>query len=192
MVNAPSASKMTYDAYLAFERASPERHEFAAGVVYAMSGGTAEHSTVAANVTAALHGLLRGSSCVTFSGDMRVRTGDDVATYPDVSVACGERLFTDASRDELRNPTVIVEVLSPSTEAYDRGEKFAHYQTIASLRDYVLVSTEAVRVEVFSRQDDGSWILRTFVAGGAVQMPSVEARMPVAALYENATPGTRS
>lgn len=191
MANAPIV-RMTYDAYLAFERAAPDRHEFARGVVYAMSGGTAEHSAVAANVIAALHGLLRGSPCVTFSSDMRVRTGDDVATYPDVSVACGDRVFTDPFRDELRNPKVVVEVLSPSSEAYDRGEKFAHYQTILTLLDYVLVSTDSLRVEVFSRQDDGSWILRTFVDGGTVHIPSVNARLPVADLYENATPADRS
>lgn len=187
MANVPIAS-MTYEAYLSFERASPDKHEFAAGVVYAMSGGTAEHSAVAANVIAGLHGALRGSPCVTFNSDMRVRTGDDVATYPDVSIACGELTFTDATRDELRNPKVIVEVLSSSSEAYDRGEKFAHYQTIATLLDYVLISTESVRVEVFSRQEDGSWILRTFVEGASVHLPSVSARIPVADLYENARP----
>src|SRR5438045_3509978 len=115
---------MTYEEYRAFERSSSTKHEFVGGEVFAMSDGTFDHSTIAANVIATLHPALRESGCATLTSDMRVRTGDDVGAYPDVSVVCGERRFSDNTRDELLNPTVLVEVLSPSTEAYDRGDKF--------------------------------------------------------------------
>ena len=155
-----------------------------------MSGGTFDHSTIAVNVVVALHAALRESLCSTLNSDMRIRTGDDVGAYPDVSVVCGDRRFTDDTHDELLNPTVVVEVLSPSTEAYDRGEKFIHYQTIESLREYVLVSTATRRVDVFTRQGAGAWLLRSFPAGTSVELSSVGARLPVDALYQNATLAT--
>jgi Uma2 family endonuclease len=180
------SSRVTYDEYRDRERLSTTKHEFVAGEIFAMAGGTYDHSTVAVNVVAALHGALRGSPCSALNSDMRVRTGDDTGAYPDASVACGERRFSDEVRDELLNPSVIVEVLSPSTEAYDRGDKFRHYQTIESLREYVLVSTTARRVEVFTRQEDGAWLLRTSSAGRTAELRSIGVSLAVDALYEGA------
>jgi Uma2 family endonuclease len=177
---------MTYAEYLAFERASSDKHEFVDGEVFAMAGGTYAHSLVGANVIGALINALRGRSCRPLTSDMRVRTGDDVGAYPDASVVCGAPMFSDESSDELRNPTVIIEVLSPSTEAYDRGDKFAHYQTIASLRDYVLVATSRARIEVYSREDDGAWTLRTYLAGASVVVPSIDVRLGVSEIYDGA------
>ena len=180
-------SRATYEEYRAFERASPPKHEFVAGEIFAMAGGTYDHSTIAANVLGELHAALRGTDCSPLTSDMRVRTGDDVGAYPDVSVACGERRFSDETRDELLNPAVLVEVLSPSTEAYDRGEKFHHYETIASLREYVLVSTATRRVEVFTRRPEGGWLLRTFSKGEAAEIGSLAVMLSIDALYEGAT-----
>jgi Uma2 family endonuclease len=177
---------MTYEEYRSFERSSPTKHEFVAGELFAMAGGSFDHSTIAVNVVVALHAALRDSPCTTLNSDMRIRTGDDVGAYPDASVVCGDRRFTDDARDELLNPTVIVEVLSPSTEAYGRGEKFVHYQTIGSLRAYVLVSTAARRVDVFTRQDGDAWLLRSHPGGSFVDLSSIGARLSVDALYEGA------
>jgi Uma2 family endonuclease len=179
--------RSTYDEYRAFERAADTKHELVGGEVFARAGGTYAHSVVAANVLGALHAGLRGGPCTALTSDMRVRTSDDVGAYPDASVVRGERRFSDEACDELLNPTVIVEVLSPSTEAYDRGEKFRHYETIASLSDYVLVSTAARRVEVFSRNPEGGWLLRVFSLGDTADIPSITARLEVYALYEGLT-----
>ncbi len=183
-------TRTTYEEYRALERASATKHEFVAGEIFAMAGGTYDHSTIAANVLTGLHVALRGSGCSPLTSDMRIRTGDDVGAYPDVSVACGERRFSDDARDELLNPTVLVEVLSPSTEAYDRGEKFRHYETIASLREYVLVSTATRRVEVFTRRAEGEgrgWLLQSFSAGERAELSSLGVTLAVDALYEGAT-----
>jgi Uma2 family endonuclease len=177
--------KMTYDEYLAFESASTEKHELVDGELRARSGGSYAHSRVSANAIAGLAIALRGSEWRALGNDMRVRTGDDAGTYPDVSVVGCEPRFTDDTEDELRNPRVIVEVLSPSTEAYDRGDNFVHYQTIESLRDYVLVSTSTKRVDVFTR-GEGSWTLRSYVAGASVELPSLSVSLAVDDLYKNA------
>jgi Uma2 family endonuclease len=117
---------------------------------------------------------------------LRVRTGDGVGAYPDVTVVCGEPRFTDGANDELLNPAVIVEVLSPSTESYDRGDKFAHYRSTESIREYVMIASDRRRVDVFVRRKDGVWELRSY-AGGAFELSTLPVRFEVEALYE----GTR-
>jgi Uma2 family endonuclease len=138
--------------YLALERKADYRSEYVNGQIFAMSGASREHNLITTNVTSGLHTQLRGRRCEVYSSDMRVKvhpTG--LYTYPDVVVVCGEPAFEDGQLDTLTNPTVIVEVLSPSTEAYDRGDKFAYYRRLESLTDYVLVSQDKVRVEHYVR-----------------------------------------
>ena len=144
----------TYEAYLVYERDNAHKHEFDGGEIFAMAGGTPRHNALAARVSAA-----RGRDCVTFQSDQRVRilaTGR--ATYPDASVVCGPLDLdrADPSRCTITNPRLIVEVLSPSTEQEDRGNKWHDYQRLASLEQYVLVSQTGARVERFRRQLDGS------------------------------------
>lgn len=175
---------MTVDEYLAFEASATEKHEFFDGQIFAMSGGTAAHSKLILGVGAELRAALRGSPCEAFDSNLRVKsmvTG--LYTYPDVSIACGGAQFEGEVRTTLLNPKVIIEVLSPSTEAYDRGEKFAQYRTIASLAEYVLVSTSHRRIEVFTRRDD-VWELRVYGEGAHAELASVGVKLAVDAVYE--------
>lgn len=147
--------------YLAFERASSTKHEYYNGRVYAMTGAKEFHNIIVANTIASLHSQLRTKPCRVYPSDMRIKvlqTG--LNTYPDVVVVCGQTQFTDAVHDCITNPVVIIEVLSSSTERYDRGMKAQHYRTIETLRDYILIAQDAQHVEHFSRQQDGAWTLR--------------------------------
>ena len=148
----------TFGDYLLLERDSEVKHEFDAGEILAMSGGTARHSALAANITVAL-ATTRPPGCIVFQSDMRVRVlATGRATYPDVSMVCGPIEYDpeDAARTTITNPMLLVEVLSVTTEQGDRGNKWMHYQRIASLQEYVLVSQEA-RVEIFRRTPSGTW-----------------------------------
>jgi Uma2 family endonuclease len=148
----------TFADYLEIERDSEIKHEFDAGEILAMAGGTARHSALAANVVIAF-GMNRPAGCTIFQSDMRVRiAATGRATYPDVSMVCGpvEYDAEDAKRTTITNPVVVVEVLSPTTEKDDRGDKWMHYQRIPSLREYVLIS-DSPRVEVYRRTDSGTW-----------------------------------
>jgi Uma2 family endonuclease len=125
-----------------------------------MAGASEEHNILTVNLTIALGSQLRGGPCRPFAADMRVRIGSaDLYAYPDVVVVCGERRFADDQRDVLLNPIVIIEVLSPGTEDYDRGDKFAGYQHLESLQEYLLVAQDRPHVEQYTRQADGRWLL---------------------------------
>ncbi|HRI64048.1 MAG TPA: Uma2 family endonuclease [Polyangium sp.] len=177
---------MTEEEYLAFERASDERHEFANGEVFAMSGGTYEHALIAGNIIRDLGLGLRGRRCTVQTSDMRIyipTSGRYV--YADASVVCGRPQFRDETRDNLLNPRVVVEVLSPSTEEYDRGEKFTHYQTLPSLAHYVLAAQDKPCIEVFTRMDDGSWKSRAYGPGDRVELPAIECAIDVDLVYTN-------
>jgi Uma2 family endonuclease len=148
----------TFADYLVLERDSEIKHEFDAGEILAMSGGTARHSALAARMIIAL-GNTRAPGCVVFTSDMRVRVvATGRATYPDVSMVCGPIEYDpeDPARTTITNPVLLVEVLSVTTEKGDRGNKWMHYQRISSLQEYVLVSQEA-RVEIFRRTPSGTW-----------------------------------
>ena len=151
--------RVSLEDYLAAERQAETKNEYLNGEVFAMSGASREHNLIVWNLSAALHAQLRGRGCEAYVGDMRVHIpATGLYTYPDVAVVCGEPRFEDGELDTLLNPTLLVEVLSPSTEGYDRGKKAAHYRTLDSLREYLLVSQE-LRVELFTRQEDGHWLL---------------------------------
>lgn len=181
---------MTVDEYLAFERASPERHEFLAGEVRLRKSGNRTHCLIAGNVGATLHGQLRGRSCEVFLSDLRVRAElADLLTYADIAVVCGEPHFLDAELDTLTNPTLLVEVLSPSTADYDRGGKFAHYRTLPSLTEYLVIEQEKVLVEHHVKQPDGSWLLTEVRALEAtLELPSIGCRLALADIYERVFP----
>lgn len=155
----------TPEEYLMLERSAGYRSEYLNGVIYAMAGSSPEHSAITANVTIALGSQLRGGRCRVFSSDLKVATGAaGLFAYPDLSIVCGESRFHDEQRDVLINPTVLVEVLSPSAEAYDRGRKFSQYQRIASLTDYILIAQEEPHIDHYTRREDGQpqggqWLL---------------------------------
>lgn len=175
----------TYAQYLALEQGSEVKHEYLRGEVWDMAGGTAEHSRLQATVIRALGNALADRPCSVFTSDLRLRVIEtDRSTYADVVVICGkvEHPFDDPTA--VTNPVVIVEVLSDSTEASDRGEKFMHYRRIPSLREYVLISQRAPRIEVFHREGE-SWILTDAVTGGAVQLPSLGIPLGVDAVYRD-------
>jgi Uma2 family endonuclease len=174
--------------YLAFERASPDRHEYADGEIFAMSGGTGEHSAIAANLISELRSALFGRGCRVHTSDMRIKISATRYVYPDASALCASPEYTDDTRDTLVNPRVIVEVLSDSTEAYDRGDKFAQYQTIPSLAQYVLASQKKPRIEVFTRQADGSWLLWTYGPGERAALSSVGCTIEVDRVYTDVLP----
>lgn len=146
--------------YLEIERQAEFKSEYFGGQMFAMSGGTRWQSIISANVGRELGNALKGRGCVVFESNLRVKVeATGLYTYPDVSVACEEQRFANDEMDTLLNPTMIVEVLSDSTEKYDRGEKFRQYQQIESLKEYMLVSQHVPRVELFVRQGDGTWLL---------------------------------
>lgn len=176
---------ISYAEYLAAEKASDVKHEFLRGEIFAMAGGTPEHGRLAANVIYELRKAFGTKPCVVFTSDVRLRiAATDRSTYPDVSVVCGgiERAADDA--DAIINPVVIVEVLSDSTEADDRGEKFAHYRHVASLKEYVLVSQRAPRIEVYRREDRG-WVLSEGGPGSAVRLAALDVDLVVDDVYRN-------
>ena len=172
--------------YLASERASKTKHEYYAGQVYAMAGTSERHNTLAGNTFASLHSQLRRRPCNIYPSDMRVKVSPmGLYTYPDISVVCGAAQFEDSRRDTLLNPTVLVEVLSPSTENYDRGQKFQRYRALSSLAEYVLIAQDAMHVEHYARQPDGRWLL-TEADGpeSAIHLASIACDLALADVYE--------
>jgi len=179
-------ARLTPQEYLDIDRKAEYKSEYFDGEMFAMSGARRSHNLVAMNVGANLHGQLRGRPCEVYPSDMRVMVNSSGPyTYPDVTVVCGSPQFLDAATDTLLNPVVLVEVLSPSTEAYDRGRKFEHFRTIASLRQYLLVASDRVQVDLFTRQESDQWLLTSASAPGSeIELASIECRLPVAEIYE--------
>lgn len=182
----PALAVFTPEEYLDLERISEIRHEFLDGTVYAMAGESLTHNAICFNLAGALHPQLRETNCRGFSPNMKVRGGEaGLYAYPDLAVFCGEALFHDKHGDVLLNPTVIFEVLSRSTQTYDRGEKFERYKSIETLRDYVLVSQDRPRLEHFSRQPDGTWShVELDGADAALTLDSINCRVALADIYD--------
>ena len=179
---------LTYAEYLELERTSEEKHDYLRGEVWAMAGGTPSHSKIAANIAAALSAQLKGGPCGVFNSDLRVRVVEtDRSTHPDVTVVCGKRELAADDANAVINPTAIVEVLSDSTEASDRGEKFAHLQRLGSLQEYVLVNQRSKRIEVFRRGEGPSWTLTPYGDGQRVELRSIGATLDVSAMYDDPT-----
>ncbi|HEY0349211.1 MAG TPA: Uma2 family endonuclease [Pyrinomonadaceae bacterium] len=179
---------ITAEQYLELERTSEIRHEFLDGLVYAMAGESPDHSTICFNLASAIGAQIRDKPCRGFSPNMKVRAGiGGLYAYPDLMIVCGEANFHDEHGDVLLNPAVIFEVLSPSTEKYDRGEKFRRYRTeIESLQDYVLVSQDQFRVEHHHREADGAWSQTEAIGrDGAVVLKSIDCMIPLTEVYRN-------
>jgi Uma2 family endonuclease len=179
--------RFSFEDYLRLEDESAVKHEFLDGVVWAMAGGTPEHAAIAANIIAALGARLRGRPCRVYSSDLRVRVrATGLCTYPDVTVVCGkqETDADDKKNSTVINPRVLVEVLSPTTEAYDRGEKLEHYKQITSLEEIVLVAHEEPRLEIW-RREGGHWILEVARTSGSVVLRTIDCELPLEEVYRN-------
>lgn len=171
--------------YLAFERESDIRHEFWDGQIRAMAGASRRHNIIASNVNGVLFNQLADRTCEHYPGDMRVYvSATRLFTYPDVTMVCGDVELNDEALDALLNPTVIFEILSPSTEQYDRGQKFQAYRSLPSLQDYVLVSQAQARVEHYHRQGTLQWAFTDILGlDTAFTLPSIRVTLPLADLY---------
>ncbi len=173
--------------YLDFERIQAERHEFLDGSVYAMAGESPNHSTICFNLAGIVHNQLRGKRGRGFSPNMKIATNEKgLYSYPDLAVVCGQPTFFDKKSDVITNPTVIFEVISPSTENYDRGEKFLRYTNqIETLRDYLLISQDKPCIEHFSRQENGGWE-KNYIEKieASVKIDSIECEIFLTELYD--------
>jgi Uma2 family endonuclease len=179
-----NSPRFTPEEYFAWEEKQLERHEYIDGEVYAMSGGTVNHSQIAVNFLSLLKNHLSGSGCKTLNSDCRVKMVEaDNYTYPDVSVTCDERDKT--TTQYITYPCLIVEVLSDSTEAYDRGGKFRMYRRNPILQDYVLVSAEKIEIDLYRKTESGSWEIINYQAGDAIELKSVNLSFPIERVYED-------
>ena len=175
---------ITPEAYLASERRAKYKSEYIPGEVLAMSGASNAHNIITVEITTELNIQLRPRGCFVYSGDMRVRTSPTGSYfYPDVAVVCDKPRFEDNVFDTLLNPILVVEVLSPSTETYDRGEKFAHYQELASLREYILVSQDRIHVEHY-RLMETQWVQKAFhTPEDVLLLSSIDCKLPLRDIY---------
>lgn len=172
--------------YLELEEVSNTKHEYFAGEIYAMAGGSPEHAALAVAVSGRLLATVRGGPCRVYSSDLRVRvTATGLATYPDVTVVCGDLEHDPDSSTTITNPTIVVEVLSPSTEEYDRGEKLEQYQQIPSLQACLLFSTDRRQVRVAQRGSDG-WTMAELTTGDQIVVDALPVGLAVDAIYEDA------
>jgi Uma2 family endonuclease len=191
-------ARYTVEEYLALERESEERHEFLDGQIYAMAGESNEHADISVNLVRELSSQLKGTPCRVWTKDSKVLSGPAIRSYksikglfsyPDIVVVCGEPRFLDEHRDVLLNPNLIIEVLSPSTESFDRGEKFWRYRThLASLTDYVQVSQALPLIEHFRRQANDQWILTTVSEmTGSLSLESINCTLRMSEVYDRVT-----
>ena len=185
MAIAQPVKRLTEAEFLELERSVESKNEFFDGETFAMSGGTPLQSQIATNLARELGNKLRGRPCVPYNSDLRLKVeATGLLTYPDLSVVCGPLQFAAGTDDTVVNPTVVVEVLSDSTEAYDRGRKFENYRQMPSLLEYLLVSQKEPRLEQFVRQESGQWLLRE--AAGLVAtlaLPSLDIRISLAEIF---------
>jgi len=185
MVAQPSSSRMSVEEWRELERTSHDRkHEYIDGHVYALAGGTRIHSSIGANVVSALQAALRaaGKKCYTYNSDMAVRVSSTRYIYPDASVSCDERDRPTIDDTEIHNPCVIVEVLSASTEAYDRGKKLSYYLACPSIKEYALIASHQQTVEIY-RRTAKNWSYAMYGPNDELELPSLAISVPVSAFY---------
>lgn len=176
--------KLTPEEYFVWEEMQTVRHEYLNGEVYAMSGGTINHSDISGNVLSLLKTYMRGSGCKVLNSDARINICKTMNyVYPDISVTCDER--DKATTQYITYPCLIVEVLSPSTEAYDRGNKFKMYRRNPGLQEYVLVDSETIAIEIFRRTQEDTWQILNYQTGDVVELTSVAFTFPMEAIYED-------
>ena len=185
-MNALTQPKLSLEAYLAWEEDQPEKHEFHRGEVFAMVGAKRVHGRVVGNIERELGMLLKGTPCQTFHEGMKVQIADDTVLYPDVFVTCDK---ADLATDRIFTaPTLVIEVLSPSTQGYDRSQKFALYRRIPALQEYILVDPDTRRVEGFRRRADGLWVLHDMSDGDTLEAASLGLRVPLAEVFAGIEP----
>jgi Uma2 family endonuclease len=180
----PHRSTMTVEEYLQLDQSSTEtRYEYIDGHVRMLAGGTADHSLIAANMISILHSLLRRSSCRVLTSDVRVSLSATRYVYPDVTISCDPQ---DRGKvNSIKSPRLVVEVLSPGTEDYDRGRKFLYYRECATIQEYVLVNAECQLVEVCRREKNDLWSIQTIRSHGTIELASIGVRFPISAVYED-------
>jgi len=180
--------RMTPEEYLALDRAAETRSEYYDGVMYAMSGGSHRHALIIGNLNAELRSALKKSPCLTSPTELRVKVNQRSYAYPDIVVVCDEPQYLDGEIDTLLNPSLVIEVLSPSTERHDRGAKSVRYRKIESLKEYALVSQTEARVEIYRKQLSGDWLLSESVGRDAVcrfeGLKQEPVRLSLAEIYE--------
>ncbi|MBC7869360.1 MAG: Uma2 family endonuclease [Chitinophagaceae bacterium] len=175
--------------YLEFERASESRHEYYRGEIFDMAGASPAHVLIATNASGILYVQLRKRPCAVYQTDLRVKVkGGGLYTYPDIVVVCGSPEYADEKRDMIVNPTLIIEVLSSSTESYDRGEKFRGYRNLDSLQEYLLIAQDTPRIERYLRQSSNEWLL-TEITGldATLELPSIQCTLALVDVYEKVT-----
>ncbi len=172
--------------YLTMEAAATEKSEYYQGEIFAMSGALVPHNIIAVNTMVFLHQKLKGKNCRPFGSDMRIHIKKNTLfTYPDISVVCGKPETLDDDNFNLLNPIILIEVLSKSTKNYDRGDKFKLYRDIATLKEYILINSEAVGVEVFRVNKENHWELEEYLTADVVlQIPSLQLSIPLSEIYE--------
>lgn len=182
----PAKHFVTPEEYLVTERKAETKSEYFQGEVFAMAGAKRAHVRITVNLAISIGGALRGKTCEAFNGDMRVKVGaTGMYTYPDFTVVCGKPIFEDENVDTLVNPTVVFEVLSPSTEAYDRGAKFAHYERLDSIKEIVLIDQSRVRIERHVRIEEGRWLRETYHSlESAIRLDAIGIALSLAEVYE--------
>ena len=159
----PEKEYITPEQYLELERAALEKHEYYQGEIFAMSGASFRHNVIFKNTYLKLGVKLAGKPCQPYGSDLRIHIpSNSLFTYPDISIICGKPEMTDEVMDTVKNPTVIIEILSKSTQDYDKGQKFTLYRDIESLKEYILIDSQSVRVEKYCKNSDGSWTLRDY------------------------------
>ena len=172
--------------YFAQEETAEHRSEYYHGDMFAMAGGTPNHNRITVNLSSLLNAQFRGGPCEAFANDVRVQIEKgNHYTYPDVVIVCGELKFADGRSDTIANPVTIIEVLSETTQDYDRGTKFSAYRTIPTLTDYILVDQKTVHIEYFSKESDGTWRLREyFSTQDMLEIQTIQASIPMTGIYE--------
>jgi Uma2 family endonuclease len=188
MATATVVRRFTPEQYLALERNARSKSEYCNGYIIAMAGASKEHNQIAGNAYRKIGNQIEDRHCTVYISEMRVRvTSTGLYTYPDVVAVCGEAEFEDDHVDTLLNPTVIAEVLSPTTEAYDRGDKFAQFRRIPSLREYVLIAQDKVLVERYTRQGE-EWVLKEFRRlDESLRLDSIDCVIPLREIYAKVT-----
>ncbi len=184
MVAERHQTPMSVEDYLTLDRTSLEaRYEFIDGHAYLLAGGTANHSIIGVNITSTIHRLLSDSPCRIYNSDMRVRLSETRYVYPDAIVSCDAQ--DRGQIDTIHYPRLAIEVLSPSTEAYDRGRKFGYYRACPTMQEYVLVDTQRQAIEVYRRETDALWTLHPFGPGDDVELASLGVHFPIAEAYRD-------
>lgn len=185
MTSQPKTTYLTPEEYLAFERQAEYKNEYIDGEIVAMTGASRRHNIIGVNISGELRQQLKGRPCEAYISEMRVRIPERGYVYPDVVVVCGEPRLEDDYLDTLLNPTVIIEILSESTERYDRTKKFAFYRTIESLNEYVLVAQDEYRIEQYTKQPDGRWLLSDHRSlSDVVELASVQCTLALREVYD--------